>query len=223
MKITLLHPSRGRAQKAYETFDTWMQRCTGKFEIEHILSLDEDDPQVQNYANRFPLNSKCCIGPNTCVVDATNAAAKHATGDILIYLSDDFNCPHHWDLLVIKRSLAQNRKEWLMKVDDGLQPFDVKVLTIPIMSNYLYQKLGYFWYPEYKSMFVDEDLYHTAANMDALFMAPEITFKHHHHSLGLCENDETYSRSEKNWDQGKELFAHRKASGFPPLSIEVNN
>ncbi len=223
MKITLIHPSRGRAAKAYETYNHWQMRASGKFQIEHILSLDNDDQYLQAYTNLFPSATRFVLGDNTCVVDATNRAAKFATGEILIYLSDDFKCPFQWDLHLIKRILAQNKKEWLLKVNDGLQPFEVEILTIPIMSIDLYKKLGYFWYPEYKSMFVDEDLYHTCKQMECIIYAQEMTFTHEHCSVGKAERDETYIRSEANWDQGKALFAHRKAAGFPPLSIEVNN
>jgi len=223
MKITLLHPSRGRANKAYETFNRWMMFASGKHQIEHILSLDEDDPQLQQYTNRFPPATRFCVNANTCVVQATNHAALHATGDILIYLSDDFMCPMHWDNAVIKRALLCPNVEWLLKVDDALQHFDVPVLTIPIMSMALYKKLGYFWYPEYKSMFVDEDLYWTCYTMDCLIMGRELVFPHNHCSIGKADRDDTYIRSEANWEQGKQLFAQRKAAGFPPLSIEVNN
>lgn len=220
MKITLLHPSYGRPHKAAETLNNWMMRASGLHEIEHILAIDEHDPIYSHYnKEKFPEKTIFCINGNedSTVVQATNLAAKIATGDILIYLSDDFACPFHWDKYLVKRIMAQNKKEWLLKVNDALQPFEVAVLTIPIMSMELYKQLGYFWYPEYRSMFVDEDLYWTAKQMDVMIMAPELTFPHEHHTLGKTTNDNTYRRSESNWDQGKALYASRKAAGFPPL------
>lgn len=234
MKITLIHPSRGRALKAAETLNHWIMRASGAIEIEHILSLDADDPEYNIYINQFPKFTKFCLNeiPDSNVVFATNHAAKHATGDILIYLSDDFGCPFHWDKILAKRILTYSKAEWLLKVDDCLQPFQVAVLTIPIMSKPLYDKLGYFWFPEYRSMFVDEDLYWTCMKLECILMAPEIKFPHNHPSNGKAENDETYIRSANNWNQGKELFARRKAAGFPLLNettgkpievLEINN
>lgn len=219
MKISLIHPSRGRANKASETLNHWMQMATGKHEIEHILSMDKDDPDVQNYIHLFPVKTLFCLNHNSNVVEATNHAAKMATGDILIYLSDDFKCPIHWDDAIIKRILAQPKLEVLLKVDDALQPFLTKVLTIPIMTSGLYKLLGYFWHPAYRSMFVDEDLYHTCDKLGCMIYAPEIVFPHEHCSIGKSERDETYIRSERNWDHGKELFARRKSEGFPLIGI----
>lgn len=212
MKITLLHPSRGRAEKAKQTFDFWKEQSSGRVFIEHILSIDDDDIQTQKYIQGFP-DSIVLINKNTCVVDATNVAAKVATGDILIYLSDDFKCPKNWDLEII--ALLGLETPFLLKVDDCLQKFEVKVLTIPIMNKALYNVLGYFWHPGYKSMFVDEDLYWTCSENNWLIFADSLKFPHEHPANGKAVNDETYRRSAANWDQGKEMFAKRKLEGFP--------
>src|ERR1044072_7404142 len=129
MKFTLLHPSRGRAQKARETAMYWIEKSSGKHEIEHIYSLDSSDPDVSKYKTINHL----MVNDNSCVVEATNHAAKTATGDILIYLSDDFKCPDKWDLEIIQQlQLKLDRDDglWLLKVDDCLQAFPVPVLTI---------------------------------------------------------------------------------------------
>lgn len=218
MKISLIHPSRGRAQKAIETWLYWLQNAYGKLPFEHILSLDSDDGQLEEYIKLFN-NSKIVIGDNTNVVEATNRAAKIATGDILIYLSDDFKCPKYWDEALNTRFHTSNDvpidSPLLIKVDDCLQKFYVKVLTIPIMNKELYKVLGYFWHPGYKSMFVDEDLFWTCANNDWMALCEDLKFPHEHCSIGKAERDETYKRSELNWNQGKELFAQRKLENFP--------
>lgn len=211
MKISLIHPSRGRAKKAKSTLDYWLSNSSGKFEIEHILSIDFDDKQLDEYARLFE-TSTILIGLNTCVVEATNVAAKKATGDILIYFSDDFKCPENWDLSL---EGLNTKDPMLWKVDDCLQKFNIAVLTIPIMNMALYKKLGYFWHPEYKSMFVDEDLYWTCKNNNWLTLHPDLKFPHEHPCNGLSENDETYKKSAANWDQGKSVFAKRKLENFP--------
>lgn len=214
MVISLIHPSRGRANKAMATLKKWWAGYTHGVDFDHILSLDEDDPQKNDYLKKFHVPHNVIISPNKSVVEATNAAAKIATGDIFIYLSDDFMCPFEWASLV-KKEFEGVTEPMLLKVDDCLQRFEAPVLTIPIMNRALYEKLGYFWFPEYKSMFVDEDLYWTAKKLGALKLAPHLKFPHEHVSVGKADNDETYRRSAANWDQGKALFAKRKAAGFP--------
>ncbi len=189
MKISLIHPSRSRAKKAKETYNYWLSRANKKYDIEHILSLDADDFQLQEYRQLFE-NSTIIISNNNCVVEATNIAAKVSKGDVLIYLSDDFKCPKNWDDSI--KSVMGSNEPILIKVDDCLQNFDVAVLTIPIMNRKLYETLNYFWFPLYKSMFVDEDLFWTCKNNSWILNCSELKFKHEHHSVGLAKNDETY-------------------------------
>lgn len=206
--ISLIHPSRGRPELAHKTAKKWIQ--SAGVEVEHILSLDTSDAQLGAYT-AIDLQ---CISDNSNVVQATNTAAKKALGDILVYLSDDFDCFDSWGV-AIENEVKNFGPLWLLKVDDCLQKFDVPVLTIPIMSRGLYNRLGYFWYPEYRSMFCDEDLYWTCRKLGVIRNAPHLKFEHKHASVGKAPDDETYRRSAKNWDQGKELFNKRKGLGFP--------
>ncbi len=209
-KISLIHPSRGRPEKAASTYAHWMGSAKHPERIEHILSLDFDDPHRPDYF-RF---DKITTDHNTCVVEATNQAAKLATGDILLYMSDDFSCPYHWDELICTH-LVRTDIPALLKVHDGLQKFDVDVLTIPIMTMPLYKRLGYFWNPLYKSMFVDQDLHWVCKKNNWLIYAPDLLFQHNHYSNGMAPKDATYTRSDANWEQGKKIYAQRKEQGFP--------
>lgn len=208
--ISLIHPSRGRAKKSFETTRKWIEKAG--CDVELIVSLDNSDNELIAYHGYYMNNY--ILNDNKSVVDATNHACKFAKGDILIYLSDDFDCPENWGPLVLKEFEGEERP-LLVKVDDCLQKFEVPVLTIPMMNRSLYERLGYFWHPEYKSMFTDEDLYWTTRKLGALKFAPHLKFEHQHVSVGKAPDDETYRNSSKNWDQGKAVFAKRKALGFP--------
>ena len=216
MKITLIHPSRGRALKAKDTLAFWLAMSSKQIEIEHILSIDHSDDELQKelYMMNFK-DSLIVISDNTDVVQATNKAARMATGDVLVYFSDDFKCEKDWDLDLYKALILHVLEPRLLKVDDCLQPFHVAILTIPIMTRELYKTLGYFWHQEYMSMFVDEDLYWTCKNNNWIIFAEHLKFPHEHNCNGKAERDETYIRSEANWNQGKAKFAERKALNFP--------
>lgn len=224
MKISILHPSRGRPLKSGENAIEWLSKIGENVSYELIVSIDNSDSLKNRYYEKYShgwlLNpnaqnrSIIIEGSNNSVVEATNKAAKESTGDILVYLSDDFKCPQDWGIKVIKEFENENRP-LLVKVDDCLQKFHIPVLTIPIMNRAIYARLGYFWHPEYKSMFVDEDLYWTCFKMGAIKMCEHLKFPHEHPANGKAANDETYIRSAANWDQGKAVFEKRKRSGFP--------
>lgn len=218
MVISLIHPSRGRPEKAYKTAKEWIDRAG--IDVEYILSLDySDDLERYMEASKFVFNTAsgknfCFINDNTSVVEATNNAVQYSTGDILIYLSDDFKCPDNWGQLIIEQFQGVTTP-MLLKVDDCLQNFGVRVLTIPIMNRQLYEKLGYFFHPGYKSMFCDTDLYEVCDKNKWIKFVPQLKFPHEHVCNGKAPDDETYRRSSANWNQGQEFFKQRKAAGFP--------
>lgn len=214
--ISLIHPSRGRAKQSIQNAKEWIAQAG--VDVQLVVSIDESDPQrslyeeyYQDYMAYRSLD-KFLINPNTCVVEATNVAAKASDGDVLIYLSDDFKCFENWGGEVL--SLMNLNEPRLLKADDMLQKFDAEVLTIPIMNRKLYEALGYFWHPGYRSMWCDCDLYHVAKNMGALRLRPELQFEHKHYSVGKAVKDLTYQASDANWNQGLSFYNERKTRGF---------
>lgn len=215
--ISLIHPSRGRPQKSFMNAQKWVQYAG--VDVELIVINDLDDSTHKNYGMWYQSFSSSdirfarLVGNHTSVVNASNMGAAKSTGDILVYLSDDFDCPNDWGKLVVDE-FTKHKGPTLIKVDDCLQNFSTAVLTIPMMNRELYDKLGYLWHPGYKSMFCDEHLYWRARKLGALQYAPHLKFEHRHVSVGKAEDDETYRRSAANWNQGKALFAQHKAAGF---------
>jgi glycosyltransferase involved in cell wall biosynthesis len=178
-------------------------------QVEHIFSLDEND----RLSKRYTRIDKLVISPNDCVVQAVNEGAKLVTGDVIIYLSDDFDCFPDWGVKITE-ICNRYKGEYMIKVDDGLQKFNNEVLTVPIMSRALYESLGYFFHPAYKSMWVDVDLYYTCARKGVIKFHKEILFQHNHYSNGKTKKDDTYTRSDGFWNQGKEVLAQRRRQQF---------
>lgn len=216
MVISLIHPSRGRADKSYRTTQRWIQRAG--CDVELIVSIDDEDKQrelyLRQYSHSDPFVTKVISNPNDCVVQAANHAAKESKGNILIYVSDDFDCPDKWGEKIINATTGIHPK-WLLKVHDGYQPFYKDVLTIPIMDRSLYNELGYFFHPSYRSMFCDQDLYWTCKNMNVIVNAEHLVFQHEHYCNKMAPIDDTYRRSDLNWNSGKELYNLRKQQNFP--------
>ena len=210
MRISLIHPSRNRPEMAHANYLNWLQKSeaqnTGNsnITIEHILSLDLDEPKYHEYVELFGAHHIVRENPSDgYVVGATNAAAKYATGDILIYLSDDFDCPKHWDRLIADRlkGIAMAGLE----VNDSYQT-NRNLLTIPIITRDLYDKWGFFWHPEFKSMFCDNFMYEQIKREGVLVDAMDLVFEHKHYSRGLMAKDQTNTRSEAEYNNGRLIF-----------------
>ena len=216
-RFSLIHPSRGRVSQGLAAIRTWLTRCSSWNDIEYILSLDTEDCRA--YAPvilgmmREPM-FKVVIGPNENVVQAVNRGARSATGHVYIMVSDDFEPPFGWDV-EIQKAVMYEKTPWALFVNDGLQK-EMKVQTITIVSNAYYGEVGYMYYPEYWSMYADNDYTETAKALKAVIYAYHLTFMHNHPQSGRAEMDDTYRREERPeaWKIGERVFAERKAKNF---------
>lgn len=224
-KILLVHPSRGRAERAQKAMNLWIGRADHPSNIRHVIVVDSDDPSISEYLNMGKLSmSDIGIADGDNVVKATNTGAaylrhRNPGSSILVYMSDDFVCPEHWDTL-IRNKFEGVTTPRVLHVRDGIRNDTDRLLTIPIMNTEAYDALGYMWHPAYKSMWVDNDLYETCDKLGFIHKAFDLLFEHHHWVNGKAVKDETYERTEKNFYTGKEVWLRREAKGFD-LSIEV--
>lgn len=212
--ISLIHPSRGRPEKSFNNAKEWIAKAG--MPVELILMVDEDDPALNRYQEIYKeFWGVCfCIDDNKSVVQAVNRAAKYAAGNILFYLSDDFVCFDNW-AVAVEKEFTGVITPLVLKVDDRLQDFNVRVITCPIMNRQYFELMGYFFQPAYDSMFVDCDLYEMAHRLRYLKPCKHLVFEHHHVSIGKAPDDDTYRRSAAFWNPGKRTFENRKLQGFP--------
>lgn len=211
--ISIIHPSRGRARQARETFADWMSKLSGKFNIEYLLSYDNDEPQMDAYDNM--VSETTIIGvkaDNTCIVDAVNIAAARSQGFIIIVISDDFTCPQNWDETIynaIKAPLFADRDGLVLKTFDGQEPW---IVTLPIVDRAWYTREGCIYQPGYKHMFCDTDLTHKAELMGSLIFRNDILFKQDH-----SKTDAGNVRANNTWEQGQSFYFERikKKFGLP--------
>jgi len=206
MKISLIHPSRNRAQQACETALLWIDSADN--EVEYILSLDDDDESRISYLELFPQQVMFSSNANRSAIDAINNAAKIATGDLLIVISDDFYPFAHWDTLLLAE--VAGKADFLMKTQDGIQP---ELITLPIMDRAYYNRFGYIYHPDYLHMFCDNELT-AVGHMLGRVITSTLLFEHKHYSVGKAERDALYTRNENTWDQGLHLFSERRKINF---------
>lgn len=219
--ISLIHPSRGRPDKSFSTILSWCTFANVRDDLEIIISLDDDDSELMNYhlvyyLLRFPY--KIIENSNMSAVDAINNAAKVATGDILVVVSDDTNCFHNWDVAIFT---VKNNKDWILKTQDGIQPW---MITMPIMDRVYYNRFGYIYHPDYLHMFCDTELT-CVADITGRKITSNLMFKHNHYSVRKEQPDEINKKADATWAQGEKLFLERYKKNFdlpPGLPIQDN-
>ncbi len=208
MKISIIHPSRSRINMAQQTVLKWLMRASDKNSLEYILSLDLSDPQLPAYQDVFGSPVKVVVHENTSAIEAINNAAKVAEGDILIVVSDDFDCPNNWDKLLMEA--IGDKTDFVAKTNDTLQPW---IITLPIMDRAYYNRFGYVYNPEMVHMFADTEMTHVADLLDRKITLP-IVFPHNHYATGINKKDAINDKNDATWNQGEAVYLRRVKENF---------
>lgn len=224
MKISILHPSRSRPERSYDTIIKWLEKAgaIGMTDIELIISIDYNDPSLLEYEMRYvrPITAaenyttfrghplQCVQNQNRSAVDAINNAAKAANGDIFIVVSDDTDCPENWAIDLLKH--LEGKTDFIAKTQDGIQKW---IITNPIMDRVYYNRFGYVYYPEYQHMFCDTEL-SCVADLTGRRIDVPMTFEHLHYSTGKSAKDAINEKADATWGQGEALFIERASKNF---------
>ena len=215
-KFALLHATRGRAKQAMQIRNVWLERASGQHDIEYIYSLDNDDPQPLP-TDGIPDGTRVIFGENRGNVDAYNRAAYDASTDckIFIQVHDDVDPPKNWDKEIIKR-IGNWDEPKVLQVSDGLdQSINSKpwLLTILIGTRAWFESVGYFYHPEFVSVFCDDHASRLAAKYGVVADGKDLVFKHNWEGP---ERDETQKKSyaEENWKIGEAAMVKLEAEGM---------
>ena len=218
MTISVLHPTRGRKQQALKTMSKWLFNADKPYDIEYIFSTDIDD--TDKWTSRidilpnFLLNSSQIMhievlkNNNKSAIEAINFAAARCSGDLIIVVSDDFDCLEHWDTLLLQ--VLEDKSDFCAKTADGLQP---TLITMPIMDRIYYERYGYIYHPDYNHMFADQELT-SVALMTGKYIKLDLIFPHNHYTTGKTPKDEINIKNDLTWRQGETLFNERLKTNF---------
>jgi len=213
LKISVIHPTRGRPKMAAESYCRRMDAISGLHNIEYIFAIDEDDESMKGW--KPPGNAKMVMGKSRGPVDGYNRALWAATGDVVAQAHDDLYPPQDWDKLIVE-ALGDLSLPRVLRVDDGCDanPHKPWLLTVLNGSMTWFKKCGYFYWPKYPSVFCDDDISRKAEQEGSIIDAKHIKYNHAWKQHG---DDETYKRAyaDANWQEGKEVFAERESAGFP--------
>jgi hypothetical protein len=169
-----------------------------------------------NHADQLPCAFKVVENRGRqCCVDGYNVAVEHATGQIIILNSDDMFPPEYWDAALLSLIHDVNA-DFVIHVSTG-NPRDVDLITLQMLSARRYKRLGYALYPEYQSLFADDEFTHHAYQDNAVVDARSLVFEHRHPGLGKAMWDEVYAHENNPAfsAHGRELFERRKKERFP--------
>jgi hypothetical protein len=197
--------------------DGWMKSCREWYDLaddpddcEYILCTEEP-VEIQRSKvpwKHFKQVSNHGRGTST---SAWNTAGRASKGSVLITVADDLSpCPH-WDSEMLK-AIPDLKGEYVVEVSMGSNP----LLTHSILTRAYYERYQRILYPEYWSMYPDDDFTAVARRDGVVIDARHLVFPHNHPNLGTGHWDKAYAwenRTEAHV-HGAAVFEWRKAHNF---------
>lgn len=212
---SVIHPS-ARPDKWQAVYIAWLEAAKTRA-FEYILVCDRrwgfvalpeilGDPRFRAVWNTG----------RRCYVDAVNIGAQYATGQGLIVVADDqFPC-EGWDI-ELAQVLGDTEKEVVEVTTGTPNEHDRGILVMPILTKARYERLGYVLYPEYESMYSDNDFCEMARRDDAIADARHLVFPHKHPLFDdSVKADAPYIAQNRPeaYQTGLEVLARRRQTNF---------
>lgn len=215
-----------------KVFEAWRDSAVNWDSCEYILTMDErwgfTDQDMED-ANKLirPRGKVIWNTGRRCYVDGVNLAAAASTGDVLIVNADDQYPCDKWDR-AINEALGLRKEisgdDWVIEVSTNTPTeHERAILVMPILSRERYERFGWVLYPEYESMYADNDFAQMAKRDKCIIDARHLIFPHKHWINGERQKDEQdrAQSSEQAYNEGAKLFAARKRIGFSGIPPKV--
>lgn len=203
----------------------WASNCTSIPYPNFIVSLDSDDPTLEQYKKTYQKNTICScwmdmiVNKNRSCVDAINNAAKFSNDDILVVASDDTGTFKGWDVALLKE--LEGKSDYLLKTDDGIQDY---IVTQTIMDRKYYERDGFIYHPDFAHQFSDTFLT-CVADIRGRLLFSKLKFPHLHYSYsgGKEAADALNHRNDATWRDGQDTFVRLMKQFTPEERNRITN
>lgn len=188
------------------THKEWIENAAYKYKITTKVAVDKeaDAMQLSGYDVMVTNNTN----PGVCYPSyCLSSTLEGNDEDIVVFASDDFYPPVGWDSFLATQ--MNNESDKILVVNDGIQMFPNKVVTIPIMHYGALRKMNkVIYHPAYTHMHSDVELYTTAERMGLIKDIRRTTsteFQHRHYSVNLRKIDESDTKLNPSYELDGQL------------------
>lgn len=201
-RITLVHATRGRPQKAAFARKMWFDMAEHPERVEHVFCIDQDDDES------FPLTRMhhIVVPSDLGCVGAWNFGTFSSNSDVVVQMSDDWTPPPMWDKIILER-IGDVTKPAVLAVSDGVR--EDKLLCMAICTRAYWQQDNFLFHPWFTGVFSDNWFTDQAYLRGQVIEARDVVFEHAHPAFGKGKLDATYLRqnSKERYDQGAAVYA----------------
>jgi len=218
MTIMVQIATRARPEKFLECLKLHVDTLANKADVFFNISCDKDDDSMNSdgiVEAIHDIYKNCFVNfnHNSTKVQAINADVDKRKFDILVNSSDDMNPQvYGWD-----EDIRLGFKEYFPDYDgvlhfnDGVNGRDLN--TLCILGRRYYERFGYIYNPEYKSLYCDNEFTEISRRLRKQIYIDKVIIKHDHVSVEGSKNyeeeDETFRRGKAHAKQDNDLWLNR--------------
>jgi len=221
MRICYVFPSRSRPGKFFKALDN-IKELSESDNYFIIAKLDEDDETMNNEEVKGRLQTEY---PDVIIRWGLSKNKIHSINrgledlppcDIIIVMSDDMI----WEMWGFDTEIRNSFQAHFPDFDGVIHYPDshalAKTMTLTIIGVNLYNQLGYLYWPEYESVFADNDLTEMTRMMGKYVYIGRRIFDHHHPIWKMSEWDRQYRKTEDKevCKRDREVYHKRRANKF---------
>jgi hypothetical protein len=219
MKLLIKFPTRNRKNKFFKVLRQYQNLCEDLDNTYFLITLDNDDESmnpsdVEDIFNTFK-NIKVVYGTSDSKIHAVNRDIELINDwDIVLLASDDMTPKvKGYD------NIIRNKMKEFYSDTDGILWFNDghmgnKLNTLCILGKKYYDRFGYIYHPEYKSVWSDNEFMLVGNLLGKQTYFEQVIIEHEHPDWGYGSRDEIHQNNSKNENQDKLLFTKRKDNNF---------
>jgi len=187
-RILIKFPTRSRPEKFKSVLSKYADYLSGKHDVRFVITMDEDDGSMNTAEMRAFLDDMAKLvslvyhyGNSKTKVEAVNADMEGEAADILLLASDDMvpEVKGYDDIIVTDMVRYFPDFNGALNYHDGYRKeHKQSLMTLAVLGWPLYKEWGYIYYPEYESLYADEEQTEVCRRTGRLVDLPQCIIRH---------------------------------------------
>ena len=211
--------TRSRPDKFKAAIDNIAKLATQPYHVR--ISADADDATMFNFAMMRWIGERPELsiryGTKVSKIEAVNRDMDILPDwDIVVGMSDDMEFTvKGFDEQIV--AAFGGDYDQLIHFPDGY--VNEKLVTLPIMGRAYYERFGYIYHPDYKSLWSDNEQMEVAKQLGKYKYVNSQIYKHQHPAWTKEAADLLLKETQAFYREDEITFNRRKLRGFPKTSV----
>ena len=219
MKLLIQFNTRSRPEKFLKVLKQYYDLSHDKENLFINVSCDIDDITMNNEKIKNELskyyNVRIVFNDNRSKIESVNCGFSDLSYDIILLASDDMIPEIYGYDNIIRDEMKKNfpDTDGILWFNDGNQ--GNRLNTLCILGKKYYDRFGYIYNPEYKSLWADNEFTVVGRILNKQIYLNQVIIRHKHHSVDTNNKfDELYQRNDTYHDEDRDVYLKRLKMNF---------